>query len=67
MPTSSIRKNFVIEGKEQVEMFINAIEMSENNYSAKISVNARQIKVPEELRKLMAKRKKYKEGKEKEE
>lgn len=28
MATSSITKNFVISGKEQVEMFINAIEES---------------------------------------
>lgn len=28
MATSSITKNFVISGKEQVEMFVNAIEES---------------------------------------
>ena len=28
MPTSSITKNFIVEGAEQVEMFANAIEES---------------------------------------
>ncbi len=28
MPTSSITKNFVVSGREQVEMFANAIEES---------------------------------------
>ena len=31
MATSSITKNFVISGKEQVEMFVNAIEESAKN------------------------------------
>ena len=31
MATSSITKNFVISGKEKVEMFINAIEESARN------------------------------------
>ena len=33
MATSSITKNFVISGKEQVEMFVNAIEESAKNRS----------------------------------
>lgn len=57
MATSSIKKNFVVEGKEQVEMFANAIEKSENNHPARLSVNARQLKTTDELRELMRKRK----------
>ena len=56
MATSSIKKNFVVEGKEQVEMFANAIEKSENNHPARLSVNARQLKTTDELRELMRKR-----------
>ena len=36
MATSSITKNFVISGKEQVEMFVNAIEESAKNRPAHI-------------------------------
>lgn len=31
MATSSIKRNFVISGKERVEMFVNAIEESAKN------------------------------------
>ena len=44
MATSSITKNFVISGKEQVEMFINAIEESAKNRPVHIPVAAREIK-----------------------
>ncbi len=44
MATSSITKNFVISGKEQVEMFINAIEESAKNRPVRTPVAARQIK-----------------------
>ena len=60
MATSSIKKNFVVEGKEQVEMFANAIEKSENNHSTRLSVNARQLKTTDELRELMRKRAEHK-------
>ena len=53
MATSSITKNFVISGKEQVEMFINAIEESAKNRPIRTPVAARQIKGEEELRKFM--------------
>ena len=53
MATSSITKNFVISGKEQVEMFINAIEESAKNRPERTPVAARQIKGEEELRKFM--------------
>ena len=44
MATSSITKNFVISGKEQVEMFVNAIEESAKNRPVHIPVAAREIK-----------------------
>ena len=52
MATSSITKNFVISGKEQVEMFVNAIEES-----AHIPVAAKEIKGESELREMMRLRK----------
>lgn len=61
MATSSIRKNFVIEGRKQVEMFANALEESENNRPTRIPINARQITDPNELRELMRRRKKANE------
>ena len=57
MATSSITKNFVISGKEQVEMFINAIEESAKNRPVRTPVAARQIKGEEELRKFVRERK----------
>ncbi len=57
MATSSITKNFVISGKEQVEMFINAIEESAKNRPVRTSVAARQIKGEDELRKFVRERK----------
>ena len=53
MATSSITKNFVISGKEQVEMFVNAIEESAKNRPIHISVAAREIKGETELREMM--------------
>lgn len=53
MATSSITKNFVISGKEQVEMFVNAIEESAKNRPVRTPVAARQIKGEVELRKFM--------------
>lgn len=57
MATSSITKNFVISGKEQVEMFVNAIEESAKNRPVQTSVAAREIKGENELRELMRLRK----------
>ena len=57
MATSSITKNFVISGKEQVEMFVNAIEESAKNRPVHISVAAREIKGESELREMMRLRK----------
>ena len=41
MATSSITKNFVISGKEQVEMFVNAIEESAKNRPVRTPVNVK--------------------------
>ncbi|MCM1048051.1 MAG: hypothetical protein NC433_06475 [Clostridiales bacterium] len=57
MATSSITKNFVISGKEQVEMFVNAIEESAKNRPDHIPVSAREIKGETELREMMKLRK----------
>lgn len=57
MATSSITKNFVISGKEQVEMFVNAIEESAKNRPVHIPVAAREIKGESELREMMRLRK----------
>jgi hypothetical protein len=57
MATSSITKNFIISGKEQVEVFVNAIEESAKNRPVHISVAAREIKGENELRDMMRLRK----------
>lgn len=56
MPTSSITKNFVVEGHEQVEKFANAIEESCNDPRDPVSVNATRVRGIENVRKLMEKR-----------
>ena len=53
MATSSITKNFVISGKEQVEMFVNAMEESARNRPVRTPVAAREIKGEAELREMM--------------
>lgn len=58
MATSSITKNFVISGKEQVEMFVNAIEESAKNRPVRVSVASRELTDPNDIIKLMKKRKK---------
>ncbi len=55
MATSSITKNFVISGKEQVEMFVNAIEESAKNRPVHIPVAAREITDEAELVEFMTK------------
>ena len=55
MATSSITKNFVISGKEQVEMFVNAIEESARNRPVHIPVAAREITDEAELVEFMTK------------
>ena len=58
MATSSITKNFVISGKEQVEMFVNAIEESAKNRPVHIPVAASEITDDAELLEFMRMRKK---------
>ena len=55
MATSSITKNFIISGKEQVEMFVNAIEESAKNRPVHIPVSANEITDEEELIEFMEK------------
>lgn len=47
------RSDFVISGRKQVEMFINAIEESAQNRPVHTPVAAKQIKGEAELRKFM--------------
>ncbi len=65
MATSSITKNFVVSGTEQVEMFANAIEESYQESLSKpkntTSFKYREISDPNELKKLMEKWKKINE------
>ena len=58
MATSSITKNFVISGKEQVEMFANAIERAANDNKLVGTINANYLTDPVEIEKFMKKRKK---------
>lgn len=61
MATSSITKNFVVSGIEQVEMFANAIEESYQESLRRAPVpdlRITHLQGAEEIRKLMAKRKK---------
>ena len=57
MATSSITKSFVISGKEQVEMFVNAIEESAKNRPVRKPIDVKFIRGEEELRELMRFRK----------
>ena len=63
MATSSISRNFIISGKEQVEMFADAIEASANDRPVCVPVDVTWINSEEELRKLMELRKKANAGK----
>ncbi len=58
MATSSITKNFVVAGKEQVEKFVNAIEESAQNRPVRTPVNVKFIETESELREFMRFRKK---------
>jgi hypothetical protein len=63
MATSSITKNFVISGQEQVEKFIEAIETSAKNRPVRVPVAARELTDTNDIIKLMEKRKKANVGK----
>lgn len=58
MATSSITKNFVISGKKQVEVFVDAIERSANNRPVRVPVAAKELTDTNDIVKLMEKRKK---------
>ncbi len=62
MATSSITKNFVISGKEQVEMFVNAIEESAKNRPVRTPVAARFVKDEAELIEFLEQREKVNGG-----
>lgn len=55
MATSSITKNFVVFGKEQAEVFANAVEESFNDPRHETSVKSHKVDTKEELEKLMTK------------
>ena len=57
MATSSITKNFIISGRDQVEQFVNAIEESANNRPVHIPVSVQEVKGENELRQMMRIRK----------
>lgn len=57
MATSSITKNFVIAGKEQVEMFADAIEASANDRTPRVPINITYLHGAAEIIKFMEKRK----------
>ena len=61
MATSSITKNFVISGKEQVEAFADAIEAAANDKTPVHKVSARVLTDPKDIAKFMQKRKKANE------
>lgn len=56
-------KNFVISGREQVEMFVNAIEESAKNRPVRIPVAASEITDDTELMEFMRMRKKTNDNK----
>lgn len=62
MATSSITKNFVISGEEQIEMFINAIEESAQNRPVRTPVAAKITKSDEELIEFLEKKEKMNAG-----
>lgn len=57
MATSSISKNFIISGNEQVKRFIDAVESSANNRPIHTSVAAKELTNTDDIIKLMKKRK----------
>lgn len=58
MATSSITKNFVISGQEQVEKFVKAIEESAKNRPERTSVAARFVSSDDELIEFLDKKEK---------
>lgn len=62
MATSSITKNFIISGQEQVEMFADAIEASANDRTPRVHVNMRELTDKDEIKALMLRRKRNREN-----
>lgn len=58
MATSSITKNFVVYGEDQVEIFANAIEESANAVVPERNVSVRYLDDPEEIEEFLKKREK---------
>lgn len=58
MATSSIIKNFIISGQEQVEMFADAVEASANDRTPRVPINVTYLQGADEILKFMEKRKK---------
>ena len=61
MATSSNTKHFVISGKEQVEMFVNAIEESAKSVTPEPSVQVTELRGEKEIREFLERRKKANE------
>ena len=57
MATESITKNFIVEGEEDVKMFLDAIESSINDNRRRDDVSVTKINSFEELEELCKKRK----------
>lgn len=62
MATSSITKNFVISGQEQVDMFADAIEAAANDHTPPLRVSANFLTDPNDIANFMRKRKKADAG-----
>lgn len=58
MAASSITKNFIISGQEQVEMFADAVEASANDRTPRVPINVTCLQGADEILKFMEKRKK---------
>lgn len=58
MATSSITKNFVISGKEKIDMFVNAIEESAKNRPVRTPVAAKFVRDESELIEFLEKKEK---------
>ena len=57
MATSSITKNFIIDGQKQVEMFADAIEASATSKTPVSRVAVKQLRGTSEIKQFLAKRK----------
>ena len=56
MATSSITKNFIISGQEQVEMFADAVEASANDRTPRVPINVTYLQGADEILKFMEKK-----------